>query len=157
MLVLDYNECDPAEGIHDVDCGTGAICINTIGSYSCQCDTGYTGTAPQCKGEVVKTIFCARTISFKFGQTATHSCFHNDAIFEQILIRYFCQIGNNLTTYFSFTEIETHPPLYFGMLANIFNTYLLIARETECFAVSRLSRNNEQDKKLCFLILKYRI
>lgn len=143
MRVLDYNECDPAEGIHDIDCGTGAICINTMGSYSCQCDTGYTGTAPQCTGEVTKMAIFVRVklrLNLIGRQIVHYSRFHNNAIIEKILIRYFSRISNNRTTYFSFTEIETHPPLYFGMLASIFHTYLLTTRETVYFMIPRLSK-----------------
>ena len=38
---VDINECFH----HDVDqnsCETGAICVNTLGSFKCQCEPGYT-------------------------------------------------------------------------------------------------------------------
>ena len=72
FVCLDYDECDPAAGIQDQDCGTGTICNNTVGSYSCQCDAGYTGTAPQCTGEVARiAIPFACSITFKFYLMAT--------------------------------------------------------------------------------------
>ncbi|CAB4029589.1 protocadherin Fat 1 isoform X6, partial [Paramuricea clavata] len=43
-----YDECNPASNIHIQDCGTGATCTNEIGTYSCQCATGYTGIPPSC-------------------------------------------------------------------------------------------------------------
>ncbi|CAB4002911.1 63 kDa sperm flagellar membrane -like, partial [Paramuricea clavata] len=44
----DYDECNPASSIHIQDCGTGATCTNEVGTYSCQCSTGYEGTPPGC-------------------------------------------------------------------------------------------------------------
>ena len=46
-ISTDYNECEPSD-LHIQDCGTGATCSNEEGTYSCQCDTGYEGTAPNC-------------------------------------------------------------------------------------------------------------
>ncbi|CAB3985000.1 mucin isoform X1, partial [Paramuricea clavata] len=48
VMYQDYDECNPASSIHIQDCGTGATCTNQIGTYSCQCDTGYEGTPPFC-------------------------------------------------------------------------------------------------------------
>ena len=47
-IQIDYNECDPESNLHIEDCGTGATCTNEVGTYSCQCDDGYEGTAPEC-------------------------------------------------------------------------------------------------------------
>ena len=47
-MQIDYNECDPESNLHIQDCGAGATCINQVGTYSCQCDDGYEGTAPKC-------------------------------------------------------------------------------------------------------------
>ena len=38
-LYLDINECSQSPAV----CHQNAICTNTKGSYSCQCETGYTG------------------------------------------------------------------------------------------------------------------
>ncbi|XP_054615718.1 adhesion G protein-coupled receptor E1-like isoform X2 [Dunckerocampus dactyliophorus] len=38
QLCVDYDECD---GIDDSVCGSGAVCVNTIGSYRCDCRDGY--------------------------------------------------------------------------------------------------------------------
>ncbi|CAB4025972.1 mucin isoform X1, partial [Paramuricea clavata] len=53
VLYQDYDECNPASNIHVQDCGTGATCTNEIGTYSCQCATGYTGTPPSCTAVTV--------------------------------------------------------------------------------------------------------
>ena len=45
---IDYNECNPETSIHIQDCGPGATCTNQLGTYSCQCDTGYEGAPPNC-------------------------------------------------------------------------------------------------------------
>ncbi|KAI5697377.1 hypothetical protein M8J75_009317 [Diaphorina citri] len=41
---IDIDECSPSHGPHG-GCGQGAICTNTLGSYSCACPLGYTGNA----------------------------------------------------------------------------------------------------------------
>jgi hypothetical protein len=54
---IDYDECNPASSIHIQDCGTGATCTNQIGTYSCQCDTGYEGTPPGCARMYIVELF----------------------------------------------------------------------------------------------------
>ena len=49
-IQIDYNECEPESNIHIPDCGTEATCTNQVGTYSCQCNPGFVGTPPQCKG-----------------------------------------------------------------------------------------------------------
>jgi len=41
---LDVNECDEQE----VNCGTLAECVNTPGSYKCQCIKGFSGSCENC-------------------------------------------------------------------------------------------------------------
>jgi hypothetical protein len=53
---IDYDECNPASSIHIQDCGTGATCTNQIGTYSCQCATGYEGIPPFCAGMYMSRI-----------------------------------------------------------------------------------------------------
>ena len=36
-LDVDYNECDD----FSYDCPVNSTCVNSDGSYSCRCDTGY--------------------------------------------------------------------------------------------------------------------
>jgi hypothetical protein len=43
---IDVNEC--ATGFHE--CDVNAICTNTIGSYMCQCLTGFCGDGFKCTG-----------------------------------------------------------------------------------------------------------
>jgi hypothetical protein len=38
---LDVNECDPVDG--EAECHNHATCINTDGSYKCECDPGFSG------------------------------------------------------------------------------------------------------------------
>ncbi len=40
FLSLDINECSTG----DVTCGSHEHCNNTVGGYSCVCDTGYSGS-----------------------------------------------------------------------------------------------------------------
>ena len=44
-FISDMNECssDP--------CHTNATCTNIAGSYTCECNEGYTGDGYDCKGE----------------------------------------------------------------------------------------------------------
>ena len=43
---VDIDECK--DGTHN--CHIYAACFNTIGSFSCSCNTGYTGNGVYCKG-----------------------------------------------------------------------------------------------------------
>ena len=40
-MFTDINECD----IGSDDCGNNSICANTIGSFTCTCETGYQGSS----------------------------------------------------------------------------------------------------------------
>ena len=44
-LFLDIDECKVSSSCH-----SQATCRNTIGSYTCTCNTGYTGNAQICVG-----------------------------------------------------------------------------------------------------------
>ena len=44
--ILDIDECN---GVND--CHANSTCDNTIGSYSCTCDTGFTGDGKTCSGQ----------------------------------------------------------------------------------------------------------
>ena len=46
-LCLDIDEC--AIGSHN--CSKDATCTNTVGSYVCECDEGYTGDGRICLGK----------------------------------------------------------------------------------------------------------
>ena len=43
----DIDEC--TEGTDD--CDDNATCENTIGSFTCTCNDGYSGSGEECKGE----------------------------------------------------------------------------------------------------------
>ena len=43
---IDIDECIEESNT----CHANATCINTIGSFSCDCDTGYTGDGEYCTG-----------------------------------------------------------------------------------------------------------
>ena len=50
---LDINECTAGTA----NCATGGIstCTNTIGSFTCACNTGYSGNGVNCTGEQTPT------------------------------------------------------------------------------------------------------
>lgn len=42
----DLNECET----HQDDCGQHATCVNTDGSFDCECADGYDGDGRSCEG-----------------------------------------------------------------------------------------------------------
>ena len=48
-LLSDDNECE--SGGHD--CDENALCINTEGSYKCDCNEGYNGNGFRCNGKIL--------------------------------------------------------------------------------------------------------
>ena len=46
-LITDIDEC-ASDTLND--CSPNATCTNTNGSYTCTCDTGYTGDGFNCTG-----------------------------------------------------------------------------------------------------------
>ena len=59
-ISLDVNECE----VYDSLCALNATCSNTIGSYQCNCDTGFTGDGSFCSelNHIVFMIFSNRYI-----------------------------------------------------------------------------------------------
>ena len=47
VFILDADECNASSPVCDVN----AICNNTIGSYRCTCNPGYSGDGRTCKGK----------------------------------------------------------------------------------------------------------
>ena len=48
VLFADINECS----LLNITCGFGSVCVNTDGSYKCECKTGYTGDGKSCSGNI---------------------------------------------------------------------------------------------------------
>ena len=46
-MFVDIDECSS-----DHQCDSSATCYNTDGSYTCTCDSGYTGDGRTCKGKI---------------------------------------------------------------------------------------------------------
>ena len=44
-LSIDINEC--IEGTHNCSIASNNFCVNTIGSFRCQCNQGYESESPQ--------------------------------------------------------------------------------------------------------------
>ena len=49
---LDVDEC----GLGAHNCHSDATCINTYGSYTCQCNIGFRGNGQQCRGKHLHTV-----------------------------------------------------------------------------------------------------
>ena len=47
-ISLDINEC---LDISQYTCDVNAVCVNTIGNYTCQCNDGYMGNGKVCSGK----------------------------------------------------------------------------------------------------------
>ena len=67
-LALDIDECS----VGSVNCGPGGECINSNGSFTCQCQEGYQKSGNNCIGKACFTfMFCVsnlNTCHYKTGQ-----------------------------------------------------------------------------------------
>ena len=50
-VITNYDPLDIDECLSD-SCDSNATCINTVGSFTCTCDSGYSGDGFQCTGEL---------------------------------------------------------------------------------------------------------
>ena len=50
LVIADINDC------HNVSCGENATCIDEVGNYSCECDSGFTGDGYNCTGKKYCTL-----------------------------------------------------------------------------------------------------
>lgn len=66
-LVLDVNECATGQE----ECSEFARCVNTIGSHSCFCLSGFTGDGKNCSGKYHFTTIICYTIVWLFSHQWT--------------------------------------------------------------------------------------
>ena len=57
---LDINECSSGTD----NCAEQASCVDTDGSFTCTCNTGYTGDAVACTGMVSLEIYSPYCMKF---------------------------------------------------------------------------------------------
>ena len=50
-LCLEFSPIDIIECLEN-PCASNASCTNTVGSYQCECDDGFTGSGWNCSGEI---------------------------------------------------------------------------------------------------------
>jgi len=50
----DINECSYNNG----NCESNSNCVNTLGSYTCQCVAGWTGNEGSCYGKMLQIPIC---------------------------------------------------------------------------------------------------
>ena len=59
MCLIDVNECE--NGTNDCDPKL-ATCENTVGSYTCHCEPGFTGDGKYCSGKAIFLVHCSHRI-----------------------------------------------------------------------------------------------
>ncbi len=61
IYFVDADECTDDTD----DCDDNAVCTNTVGSYTCDCNVGYSGDGLNCTGKV--SYFLVQEIKSFFG------------------------------------------------------------------------------------------
>ena len=93
FLSIDINECS-SKG--DNNCHDNAICTNTYGSYTCQCESGYTGNGTTCNGKQLTNSIIKEFLSIDVNEcsnTGDNNC-HENAICTNTYGSYTCQCQN---------------------------------------------------------------
>ena len=62
---LDVDECD----LDTDDCHVNATCNNTFGSYTCECNIGYTGDGFNCTGMSFEIVLQANLFFLVLGSS----------------------------------------------------------------------------------------
>ena len=75
LLFSDIDECEYSDlNICNTENGT---CVNSIGSYSCHCNTGYTGDGSLCNGKIrchlIPTIYQSYITQISMSVTSTNT------------------------------------------------------------------------------------
>ena len=65
MSLIDVDECEDGTNDCDPDFGT---CENTVGSYTCHCEPGFTEDRKRCSGKEIPDPQLTVAIEFKKGQ-----------------------------------------------------------------------------------------
>ena len=91
VTYTDINECDTDSD----DCGDNSICANTIGSFTCTCETGYQGSSGRkCVGKTF--VYDA---NFRYGTVLCANCLKQRTAF------FFINIENFISK-FVFTKVK---------------------------------------------------
>ena len=53
VLLIDIDECSASTD----NCDTNAYCLNTPGSFLCECNSGFTGNGTICEGTYTRVNF----------------------------------------------------------------------------------------------------
>jgi len=57
QIIIDIDECSGQGGGNNCALGT-ATCTNTVGGFTCKCNSGYSGTGVTCTGMFLIYYYC---------------------------------------------------------------------------------------------------